>query len=1428
MKFDPSHLEDHDDVAALNNLDAAPLLHLLKRRYLSNSIYTNVSNISISFNPYAWIEGLYDNTADPKYSGDAANPPVPHVYSVAARAYTRMISNKEDQSVIVSGESGAGKTEACKKVMKYLAETSSKVSGSATSISSSDASVSTVEQKVMDCNPFLEAFGNAKTVRNDNSSRFGKFIKIEYSNKRIVGATMCHYLLEKSRVVYASSNERNYHIFYQLLSGCTDDMKTRLQLHLGTASDYRILNQGALTVDGVDDCLEFNEVLRALKTVGATQAHVDAMMELLSGIMLLGNISFIGDSENNASIDPRSIADSTLAHCCSLLKCEVLQTKLTSRIVKAKGRTSVYTVQLTKLQAEEARDALGKSIYDNIFSYLVKLCNDTLKTKETDCVDCFIGILDIFGFEIFKINSFEQLCINYANEKLQSLFNHTVFVAEQVMYTNEGINCEYIGFKNNKECVDLIELKPVGLLPVLDEICMLGRTSDNDISYLTKLSNAHNGKNKYYAVKRVSGDDSFVIKHFAGDVVYCVDGFISKNSDKLLPDLLLAMRESSNDFVKMIFNLEDEGASGGSVSGSGSGSNSKRGSNSNSNSNSRGRSDSAAQQTKSPTTIGYKFKNQLAGLYSSILSTTPHYIRCVKPNNNKKPLEFDSVSVMEQLRCNGTLEMVRIRREGYPMREEWKDLWDIVVRHEYWKEARVDPKSDYKTGCEEVFRKALPSGYYQVAKSGKVFMKHDTYDKLSDWKIATNAILVQTKFRVWYYRKLYKKLLRRIIVLQRCVGGFMARQKYKKHVTKIVKCQSCIRMFVTKNIIVKRKIAVRNMDTYLYAFLVGRRQKIRYDNTKKFILIIQSIARARAGKKKYDDLRYQQIIVQDNIKKDQMASVIGGRLKKKQVSSKLELWIQEAFSAASWGDNDLLRTLISCSTPEWAVLRDIKESLANVRDRMDGMKTLLHVCAINGNSDAIDLLVHHGALCDVVDSEGNTPLIRSAGCGDSHLKTSELIVENCRAQFLVSMLNRVNGEQHSAMDVALSEGAESELGSAETVKLLLKAGAKSGKGTAQDKVKQMLEDEERRKREKEEMEERREKEMLEAARKERELDPHFQFMKMQQNVDNTALSAAKLEEARKAELKKKEVEQQEKVKAVQKRRVSARASIFGVPNGKLGIGLNTNLLGETISVRHRSTSDGASFDSTSTLGTTSSSKEDAPAAEAKTTTAPVKKISRRVSAKATDNTWAVKSNVPYKSLGAKNSAGDAEAKTEDLPRPVSGISKSDSIVECDEEEYDTEERGSENEKQGDAATARTVTEESETLPPPAPAGSLYPKPATPTVKAEDAAEFTATLVKMVQIIQDMSTEADRKGWYYLNTEGGEEGPFADDWMHSWLADKALNGSTQIRLGDGLNFVQLSSIIPNCDDITLEMENPFVFEIGAQKSEVEKMLARLSK
>ncbi|GMH86139.1 hypothetical protein TL16_g10445 [Triparma laevis f. inornata] len=1362
-EFDPSHLLDHSDVSKINNLNDGPLLSVLKHRYNTDKIYTNVANISISFNPYKWIPGLYDNPRDEMYRVEK----VPHVFSVASVVYDLLMEKKEDQSVIVSGESGAGKTEACKKVMTFLAETSSLKSGATTGST-------TVEQKVMECNQFLEAFGNAKTVRNDNSSRFGKFIKIAYKDGMIKGATMNHYLLEKSRVVNSTAGERNYHIFYQMCAGASAEEKRKL--NLGDTKEYKILNQGSMTVDNVDDAKDFEEVLDALKTVGATQDQISTMMELLAGVLHLGNIDFCVDDEENADIKPECVKGS-LKNAMKLLQCDVLDSKLTTRVVKAKGRNSVYTVPLKLTEAQEARDALAKAVYDNLFGYLIFLCNSNLAA---DCeTDNFIGILDIFGFEIFKINSFEQLCINYANEKLQSLFNHTVFETEQENYKKEGINCKYIEFQNNQPCVDLIEKKPIGILPILDEICTLNRSSDTDMSYLTQLNNAHRGKTKHFGVSRFAGNNSFIVKHFAGDVVYAVEGFIAKNSDKLLPDLENAMLTSKSPFIKKIF----EDAAQMLLTG-------------------KARTMSGGGMGKQPTTIGFKFKNQLSGLYSDILSTTPHYIRCVKPNNNKSPHDFDAPMVMEQLRCNGTLEMVRIRREGYPMREEWKDLWPIVLKHKYWKEAHVDPKLPAEEGCKAVFDIALPPGYYQVANSGKVFMKHDTYTELERWRGNINATFVQTCYRRWIGRKNWKKLKRRIIMLQRAIGGFMARQKYKKEVHRIVVCQAVMRGYICKMIVVKRIKAVKVLDNRMHAFLAGKVQRAEFERSKQNILKIQSLARGKKGRAIFADRLYQKVVVEGEMKQNASATIIQQRLKKKQMGIKLEAWVQEAFSAASWGDLEPLKNLVMCNSTEWAVLKDVRADLCNVRDRMDGMKTLLHVTSINGNADAVKLLIDNGAEVNVIDSEGNTPLIRSAGCGDSHLRISKLLVENCKGN-KSNMVNRINEEKFTALDMSLAEGAESDEGSVETVNLLMQYDAKSAKGASKAAVEKLLQQEEKKKEEKIEREKKIEEARLEKQRKEREADPHFQFLKMQTNTDESAASARAKEEERKKEKERKAEEQKKQVERIQKERVmkrtSQRSSIF-------------NNSGGSLLVRDKNKKQGPNM-----LGRDVAEGKSDPSARRVSV-----KPQRRSSAKVSGSGWLGKGS-GYKDMVSADSkteeGGDGSFSSipENIPElgdSLSGTSIRESI---------------EGEQEGEEEEVVEVAPEDPPPPPKDPnrneaSGIKFGK----AISAKKSAQYAQTLLKFSQAIQDAGTPTEKKGWYYLNATDEIEGPFQVDWMHSWLSDKALNGHTKVRCGEGLTFVDLSSLVPSWEGVTLKDPNPFDISFKGESEAVMDLLEYLEK
>eukprot|EP01138_Halocafeteria_seosinensis_P010819 gb/GECG01011049.1/.p1 GENE.gb/GECG01011049.1/~~gb/GECG01011049.1/.p1 ORF type:complete len:633 (+),score=86.46 gb/GECG01011049.1/:1-1899(+) len=557
---DQSHLEDTDDIARMNNMHEAPLLDLLRRRYKENSIYTFTGEILISINPYKTIDGLYTlSTDDPKHGralDEFEDNSIPHVYTVAARAYTMMIEQTnpalKSQSLIVSGESGAGKTEACKHVMKYLAcisEQYCQLKG----MGGLPSNTSNIEQKVLMCNPFLEALGNAKTLRNNNSSRFGKFLKIQYKDGRITGAFMQHYLLEKARVVMPHSGERNYHIFYQLCRGSSAARTKRFSLR--QPEHFKYLNAGGSThVDDIDDEKAFSEVCESLLVIGIDDELQDKIFRALAGILHLGNVTFedvVGSSGDDHSQITNPDVISTAEE---LFGVSELGHRLTTQFIQVSGET-VKKYQ-TSRRANNSRDAVAKHLYDRLFSWLVAVVNKALKSDEWD--NHFIGILDIFGFEIFDVNSFEQLCINFANEKLQSLFNHHIFTMEQELYHEEGITVDEIEFQNNQRCVELIESNRDGILTMLDDVCRNLRNDMTDEKFLEEINRVHQGNNEYFVVGKRKQFRSFNIAHFAGEVQYEIDDFIDKNNDKLNDDLENLMENSELAFVRTLFSDSDD------------------------------------------------------------------------------------------------------------------------------------------------------------------------------------------------------------------------------------------------------------------------------------------------------------------------------------------------------------------------------------------------------------------------------------------------------------------------------------------------------------------------------------------------------------------------------------------------------------------------------------------------------------------------------------------------------------------------------------------------------------------------------------------------------------------------------------------------------------------------------------------------------
>eukprot|EP00947_MAST-08B_sp_MAST-8B-sp1_P004753 g4753.t1 len=785
--YDVSHGLLLDDVSTINNLHEAPLLDVLRRRFANDLIYTACGDVLISVNPYKPIDFLYRLVSPEEAGGEDAKP---HLFKIAARALSMLDAGGKgkDQALIISGESGAGKTEASKYIMRFLVHASAATEGD-----------SGVEQQVLESNPVLEAFGNAKTIRNDNSSRFGKFIRIHFLEKRIVGSRIDHFLLEKSRIVQQADNERNYHIFYQLCAGASDEERGALGL-LSTAADYTYLSQsGCRTVDGMDDVAEFAATRRALDVIGVSSEEQQAAFRVLSAVLLLGNVQFkaikdAGGAAGRDSVESCAVANpEVVAALAGLLGLSdtALGFALIKRLLSAGGRGSVTEVPLSAAQAEDSRNALAKAVYQRLFYWLVDRINASIATSASDGGAAqqrtrAIGILDIYGFEILQTNSFEQLCINFANEMLQQQFNEEVFVAEQQMYVREGIDWGALQFADNAACLELIQAKPLGIMLLLDEESMLGRASDDNL--LKKLHKAHLDKHPNYSKPRFASPE-FIVKHFAGAVAYDITGFVDKNNDALTHDLTVLMSQTKFDFLGALFAIDlaahggdssqaGEGKAGGAVAPA-----AKHG---------RGNRGTAMAQA---VTVSSRYRRQLADLHAMLSSCAPHYVRCVKPNNLKFPGGFDSDKVLEQLRYAGVLETVRIRRQGFPVRVDFESFVD---RYRLLLPTVADASAAEGRGAAERIlnlQLADNDAEWQLGKT-RVFLRDgqmDALDTLLRRRLNDAAAVIQSRARERSQRRRYQRTRRGFRAMQGQLRRMVARRRFAERLQHVLVVQNLAR-----------------------------------------------------------------------------------------------------------------------------------------------------------------------------------------------------------------------------------------------------------------------------------------------------------------------------------------------------------------------------------------------------------------------------------------------------------------------------------------------------------------------------------------------------------------------------------------------------------------------------------------------------------
>uniref|UniRef100_A0AAQ5XG37 Unconventional myosin-VI n=1 Tax=Amphiprion ocellaris TaxID=80972 RepID=A0AAQ5XG37_AMPOC len=764
---DPNkHVEDNCSLMYLNE---ATLLNNVRVRYSKDKIYTFVANILIAVNPYYDIPKLYSPDTIKKYRGRSLGTLPPHVYAIADKAYRDMKVLKMSQSIIVSGESGAGKTENTKFVLRYL--------------TTSYGTGQDIDERIVEANPLLEAFGNAKTVRNNNSSRFGKFVEIHFNEKNaVVGGFVSHYLLEKSRICRQSPEERNYHIFYRLCAGAPEDI--RQKFHLGSPDTFRHMKSGPLKDPLLDDHGDFNRMCVAMKKIGLDDTEKLDLFRVVAGVLHLGNIDFEEAGSTSGGCAIKNQSSKTLEHCAELLGLDQgdLRVSLTTRVMLttaggAKG--TVIKVPLKVEQANNARDALAKAVYSRLFDHVVTRVNQCFPF---DSSANFIGVLDIAGFEYFEHNSFEQFCINYCNEKLQQFFNERILKEEQELYQREGLGVNEVHYVDNQDCIDLVEAKLVGILDILDEENRLPQPSDQH--FTDTVHNKHKDhfrltvprKSKLAVHRNVRDDEGFIIRHFAGAVCYETTKFVEKNNDALHMSLACLVSESKDRFVRELFE------------------------------NSNNNKDVKQKAGKlSFISVGNKFKTQLNILLDKLRSTGSSFIRCIKPNLKMVSHHFEGAQILSQLQCSGMVSVLDLMQGGFPSRAPFHELYNMYQKYMPPKLTRLDPRlfckalfkalglneNDYKFGLTRVFfRPGKFAEFDQIMKSDPDHLA-ELVKKVNKWLIHSRWKKVQ--WCALSVIKLKNKILYRTgacIMMQKTVRMWLCRKKHKPRIDGLVKVRN--------------------------------------------------------------------------------------------------------------------------------------------------------------------------------------------------------------------------------------------------------------------------------------------------------------------------------------------------------------------------------------------------------------------------------------------------------------------------------------------------------------------------------------------------------------------------------------------------------------------------------------------------------------
>lgn len=744
------------DFVLMDKIDIDSFMKNLELRFKNGKIYTYIGEVCVSVNPYRTMN-IYDTNYVNQYKGRELFENPPHIFAIADASHKVMKQQGRDTCIVISGESGSGKTEASKIIMKYIAAVTNQ---------GGQKEIERVKNVLIQSNSILEAFGNAKTNRNDNSSRFGKYMDIHFDFKGDpIGGHINKYLLEKSRVIYQQPGERNFHCFYQLLTGASEDLLKKLFLTRNTNNYYYVKQGQAAKVESVNDKTDFREVSSSLNTLEFSSGDVETLWRVVAAILHLGDIEFLTDG------DKLQIKDTKVAkNVASLLKVSEneLTKALCERVIAA--HRDIMRKEHTETEAFYGRDALAKAIYDRLFTWIVEKINSAIavdNSSQKTYRSSLIGVLDIYGFEIFDNNSFEQFCINYCNEKLQQLFIELVLKQEQEEYRREGIEWQDIDYFNNQIICDLVEAPHKGVFAIVDEACLnVGKVTDE---LLLETMDKKLKDHKHYTSRQLKPTDktlkhkvNFRVTHYAGDVTYSIIGFLDKNKDPLFQDFKRLLYHSSDPNLKLMW---PEGAQ------------------------------HISEITKRPLTAGTLFKNSMAALVQNLVSKEPHYVRCIKPNEIKSPTVFDEQRVRHQVSYLGLVENVRVRRAGFVYRQRY----DHFLKR--YKMISQFTWPNFRSGTDR--------------DGTKVIM--DEHRFTDDVKYGHTKIFIRSPKTLFALESERNELIPSIVTLiQKVWRGYQARQLYKRMKALMVMMNAYRNMKLRKyvNALQAKFVGARNMRDY--------------------------------------------------------------------------------------------------------------------------------------------------------------------------------------------------------------------------------------------------------------------------------------------------------------------------------------------------------------------------------------------------------------------------------------------------------------------------------------------------------------------------------------------------------------------------------------------------------------------------------------